>query len=107
MCGRSWDPSDSEARRGPSGLKDWQQGARWEARESSSGRSKSTTKTLRWEHTRHVRRAGPTVSEENETGMGGGEGAGEVGRGHAEDRAGVQRVQIQWTISSEGLRAEV
>lgn len=39
--------------------------------ESSSVRSKSTTRTPRWEHTRHLRRAGPTVSEENETGMGG------------------------------------
>lgn len=34
-------------------------------------------------------------------------GVGEVGRGHLEDLAGVERVERRSAVSSEGLRTEV
>lgn len=88
---------DNEARTTGSGCHVESQG------ESSSGRSNCSAKTPWWEHARHARRAG-RGSVRKETGLG---GAGEVGRGHSEDLAGVERIERRSAVSSEGLRAEV
>lgn len=99
-----WDTSDTEARRGQRGPMDWQRVPCGKPRrESSSGRSNCSAKTPWWEHARHAWRAGQG-SGRKEMGLG---GVGEVGRGHLEDLAGVERVERRSAVSSEGLRTEV